>query len=437
MRLRSLNNATVLIKSKDSNLLIDPWIVGKIYKGAWSPIVKMKNLNFLNKVTDIFISHIHQDHWDEETLKLLNRDVKIFIPNMIVNNVIKKNLINLGFKNIEFKNFDEIWNVGQNLELKIIPPMNTFGQRFEDYIEGYESSYDAIDTSLFVKDKLTNTAHLFLCDNTPYDQNILSKHVQKNLTSLWYPFNSYAQDYPICYELSSEEKITILDEMHNKRKETIKSALRLLKPKYYFPHSADFILNGPNRFEFEKYVKKEFMQRELVAKNYNFKEIQDLNCISSYLNISDELEFLNEDKIFITRKKWDVEPIMSINQLEEFQSDIFEDLPKVVKKSFSLMIERTNKYKIDMTDAKNWVLSLKVNQNSYNFSFSLNELIDTKDIKNTNKIIIIKLTEKQLSALLNREFHWNNAMGGFYLNTKRVPDEYCGCLYRAINYLHL
>lgn len=47
MRLRSLNNATVLIETKNCNLLIDPWIVGKIYKGAWSPIAKMKNLNFL------------------------------------------------------------------------------------------------------------------------------------------------------------------------------------------------------------------------------------------------------------------------------------------------------------------------------------------------------------------------------------------------------
>ena len=66
------------------------------------------------------------------------------------------------------------------------------------------------------------------------------------------------------------------------------------------------------------------------------------------MRLNYELEFLNEDKIFITRKKWEVEPMMSINQLEEFQSDIFEDLPKVVKKSFSLMIERTNKYKIDI-----------------------------------------------------------------------------------------
>ena len=437
MKLRSLNNATILIESRNCNLLIDPWIVGKIYKGAWSPVVKMKNLNFLKKVTDVFITHIHQDHWDVKTIELLKRDVRIFIPNMIVNNVIKKNLMNLGFKNIEFKNFDEIWNLGQNLELKVIPPMNAFGQKSEDYIEGYEADYAAVDTSLFVKDKITNTTHLFLCDNTPYDQNILSKYVQKNLTSLWYPFNSYAQDYPVCYDLTSEEKKIIHDEMHIKRKEAIKLALRLLKPKYYFPHSSDFILNGPNRLEFRKYVQKEFMQRELVAKNYRFKEIKDLNCVSSYLNTSDEIEFLNDDKIFINRDKWDVEPIMPTNQLEEFQSDVFVDFLKIIKVSFALMIERANKYKIDMTDAKNWILSLKINQNYFNFSFALNELINSKDIKNTDKRLIIELTAKQLSALLNREFHWNNAMGGFYLNIKRVPNEYCRSIYKAINFLHL
>ena len=47
MKIRSLNNATVLIQSDECSLLIDPWLVGDLYGGAWSPFATCENLEFL------------------------------------------------------------------------------------------------------------------------------------------------------------------------------------------------------------------------------------------------------------------------------------------------------------------------------------------------------------------------------------------------------
>ena len=77
------------------------------------------------------------------------------------------------------------------------------------------------------------------------DIKILHNLNVENLTSLWYPFNSYAQDYPVCYKFTDKRKKDIHLSMHNNRKAAVEKCVKALKPKLYFPNSADFVLNGP------------------------------------------------------------------------------------------------------------------------------------------------------------------------------------------------
>ncbi len=53
MEIRSLNNTTTLVSDKDTSILIDPWLIGDLYAGTWSPYSKLKDLKFLNKITDV------------------------------------------------------------------------------------------------------------------------------------------------------------------------------------------------------------------------------------------------------------------------------------------------------------------------------------------------------------------------------------------------
>ncbi len=85
MKLKSLNNASVLIESRNDFILVDPWLVGSLYQESWSPSVKLKNSNFLKNINKVFISHLHKDHWDSETIKLLDPETEFYIPNFNFN----------------------------------------------------------------------------------------------------------------------------------------------------------------------------------------------------------------------------------------------------------------------------------------------------------------------------------------------------------------
>ena len=434
MKIRSLNNATVIINSENCSLLIDPWLIGTLYGGAWSPFAMCNDLDFLKKVTHVFISHIHEDHWDRETLILLDREVQIFIPELPINKVLKKYIEDLGFSNVKFVEPYKK-KILSDIDLTIIPPMNAFGQELGSYIEGYEYDATNIDTSLLVEDKKNNTSHLFLCDNTPYDIKILHNLNVDNLTSLWYPFNSYAQDFPVCYELSEENKKDIHEKMHRKRKEAIEKCVAFLKPKFYLPHSADFILNGPFSKSFEDYTSVEYMDRKLVANTYSF---QDITCSKSeYADYGDEIESSSEGELNIRRNIYPFELLSSTSLLNQFQSSPIRNEPEVLENAFSEMLNRCDRLKIDLSPASDWLLKLVVENNKYIFSYKNYRLIGENEQDSSYKTLTIMISRNQLAALMSRELHWNNAQIGCHLKVKRVPNEYCEALYKSLNFLHM
>tara|TARA_A100000164_G_C21865961_1_gene752552 strand:- start:143 stop:1450 length:1308 start_codon:yes stop_codon:yes gene_type:complete len=435
MKLRSLNNATMLLESGDSVLLIDPWIVGDLYHGAWSPVVKMNDLDFLNSVTHVFISHLHEDHWDRKTLELLDKDTIIFIPNIQPINKVLKNLIEeLGFFNIKFIDFFSKEKLG-NLQITVVPPMNVFGQDLGSYYKDYEMGALNVDTSLLVEDSLGNTAHLFLCDNTPYDLKVISEFTNLKLTSLWYPFNSYAQDYPVCYNLKASELEKIHDEMHIKRKEAIRKCVQFVKPQYYFPHSADFVLNGLVSKKFNNYIRKEFMDRKSVALNYTFSDLEYSS--SEYALFGDVIDFDSSGEMKIKRNQFQYENINSKLQLKKLLCELNGDISVHIKKAFQEMLRRSKNFNVDISNLKDWVLTIKTEKNEYNFSYNSEKLLETIDEDNIVNRLIISLTEEKLAALLTRELHWNNAQLGYQIDFRRIPNIYCQELYNSLNFLHI
>ena len=135
LKIRSLNNATTLVKFEEKYLLIDPWLVGDLYHGAWSPYSKLDNLDFLKKIDYVYISHIDEDHWDLETLNLVDREVIILIPDMPMNKVITRKLESQGFINIKLIKLREKISLNEETSISAIPPLNCHGQEDYKYIE--------------------------------------------------------------------------------------------------------------------------------------------------------------------------------------------------------------------------------------------------------------------------------------------------------------
>ena len=241
LKIRSLNNATTLISDNRTSILIDPWIIGDLYYGSWSPTSTPKDLNFLKEVTHLLISHLHEDHWDFETLKLVNKDVKIFIPEMKMNNVIERGLDKLGLK-AEMLPLNTSFNLNEDFKIEFLEPLNALALS-NDYIKGYESDVTNIDTAILVNHNKTNSDHLLLCDNSPYDLEKLKLLLRnRKITTLFYPFNGFAQDYPLCFEnFSIEERANISEGLSIERENFLIETLKTLKPKFIFLIDAIFI----------------------------------------------------------------------------------------------------------------------------------------------------------------------------------------------------
>ena len=65
-------SACIKICTDNIIILCDPWFGDNAYEGTWTQYPKIKDLaNYIGDFDIVYISHIHPDHYCEETLKKL------------------------------------------------------------------------------------------------------------------------------------------------------------------------------------------------------------------------------------------------------------------------------------------------------------------------------------------------------------------------------
>ena len=81
------NNANIIVNNE---FIFDPWLYGSLYNNSWYPYGK-KTLkkNRLKKIKYCFISHLHQDHCDIDTIKYFPKKTIFIIPKLLVNKIIE------------------------------------------------------------------------------------------------------------------------------------------------------------------------------------------------------------------------------------------------------------------------------------------------------------------------------------------------------------
>ena len=119
MSFEIISHASVSIKYKSDELLIDPWLVGSCYWRSWWNYPPVNNDvidNLMPKA--IYITHVHWDHWHGPSLKrFLGSDIEI-ITHDEPNKRSYRDLKQFGFKNIKVLKHGESYNIGS---IKITP----------------------------------------------------------------------------------------------------------------------------------------------------------------------------------------------------------------------------------------------------------------------------------------------------------------------------
>ena len=72
-----VNHASVIFSHKDIRLMTDPWLFGSAFNNGWELLSKSKfQLDDFAKITHIWFSHEHPDHFHPGVLSKIPEDLR-------------------------------------------------------------------------------------------------------------------------------------------------------------------------------------------------------------------------------------------------------------------------------------------------------------------------------------------------------------------------
>lgn len=228
-------NACFSIFYKDLHILLDPWMNGPAVAQGWTPYPPATSrIEDLPKPDLVYISHIHSDHCEPETMAKIDRDTPILIMNLGPN-FLKKMLISQGFKNIIMLEAGELKEV----------------EGFEGIkAEGFGASFghicaNVIDSGVIFQ--FDNITLLNSNDNKPSEE--LCRYLKDKFSHIDLALipGGGGSGYPAMYEnLDQAEKEEIVKKHVNDYKKIFSKAVDILKPKVTIPVAGGFAIRGPH-----------------------------------------------------------------------------------------------------------------------------------------------------------------------------------------------
>ena len=217
--LRFLGHNCYLIENAETFLLIDPWLTNKgAFFGSWFQYPKNHHLRdeiidlSKKKTGYVYYTHEHEDHFDIETLSLLDPKTKVIIPEY------KDRFL---FKTITSKLFDCIE----------LPEGSTYSLGSEITLRIFISEVGINrDSAILVKTK--NFVFFNQNDCKIFDR---LNEIEEKITYYTVQFSG-ATGHPVCYtNYTDKEKAAISLRKNNNKLTNVVKAIKLLSPDYYIP----------------------------------------------------------------------------------------------------------------------------------------------------------------------------------------------------------
>jgi len=436
--LKNIANAFCRLEHDGRVFVTEPWITDGIFEGGWATYPPIQDtVSALSQCDYLYISHIHEDHFDLNAIEQLSRTAVVIIPDLFPNRLIHNALAKLGFKNLVMLKPLTPFALAPDLTVSIIPPLNGFAQEQALYQTDHVSI--GIDTGLLIA--WDNLRLLMLNDNSPYELEPLVKAADMlqgcDLVALNY--NGGADDYPICYRgLTDAEKRTLCDRRDTKKLEANLRLIHWLRPKAVLTYSSDFAVRGPQALNFASVRQGLFSDKQLMA-DY----LQQKTGVGAFaLYEDDRLELHRTGLKKISGKK--THPTLQERAAELYTDTLnyagrfpavndlgalWEDARRAAQHMFNYM----DKYGW----TSEWTFEIRLNEDSNPWHVDLQKrTVCYSEAPAGRKRLTCFTDASYFAALMHRLSHWNNAMISYNLEWERVPNEYDTFLYKAINFFH-
>ncbi len=409
MKLQFITNACNIYSSRGKKILTDPWLSDTCFEGSWAhdPPIRTKPWD-LTHVDYIYISHLHPDHMDFETLKHFPKDKPIIILDH-GKNFLEKMLVKAGFKNfIRIKDRQTISL--DHFRLTMYAPFT--GHIFYESLLG-----NLIDSALVVEaenQKILNTN-----DNTPdvdAAKELRQRHGSFDIAQLNY---NAAGPYPSCFvNLSYAERHSEHTRVLNRNIEHMQIIAKILKAKYVMPFAGAYKLVGP-----------------LAYKNQYLGTTTVENAAGHFLNglllYENDIFDLSNNKLKPADFRYKSE--IKINQYD-YQKD---ELPIAYDWKKNLILAGNNLWKAQKRFDKKYDLNLYIDYGSglYRYSFRSGRSL-IKAIKIKSPSLTCYLNPKLLVRILEGKAHWNNAEIGCHIDFDRKPNKYIPDVHTLMSFFH-
>ncbi|MEO0914023.1 MAG: MBL fold metallo-hydrolase, partial [Pseudomonadota bacterium] len=252
MKITRLGSATVLIEVGGIRILCDPWLTDGIYYGAWCnyPPIPLEEAP-LHDIDYIYVSHVHPDHFDPETMKLIDPATPVLIHSFH-QKFLKANIERLGFTVRELDNATRV-ELAEGVNFAIYAADNcdpsVCGHLF-GCVSGAINGSLQIDSLCVIS---TEDHVLVNTNDCPYEiAHATLKEVKRDYPEIDYALVGYttASLYPHCMiEYDAPAKAAGRERARKSGLIRGLRTLQVLKPRYYTPFAGTYIIGGS---EYEK-----------------------------------------------------------------------------------------------------------------------------------------------------------------------------------------
>lgn len=439
-------SATVGISGKNFKLLIDPWLTDGEYYGSWYHYPKFnikKNLDELNSFNAIYISHIHPDHSSVETLKLINKNIPIYILSYH-SKFLKFKLENLGFKVIELQHGNK-FALDKDFNITLFAADDCDPQLcFKFYgcsIPGIKDQTQQIDSLALIE---VSNQKILNVNDSPFklSEKVIKKN--KSLQNLDLLLTGYggAGPFPQCFQnLSGKDKNK---EAKKKKENFIKQSISYIQStntKNYIPFAGTYYLAGKlSKLQYkrgvpsvdetynkiDKYLKSNSIKTRSIKINLEATlSLKDFATSEKYKPLNNKLikNYIKK----ISKRKLDYEKLKSPESSEIFS---------LSQTAFKRFINKKSQLNINLRS--DIFIKLKKNYIKINNILNKISLVKKADIKKSKSCVVYDLDDRLLRQILKgpKFAHWNNAEIGSHIKFYRKPNIFERNLYYAMSFFH-
>lgn len=292
----------MLVRSRGTSLIIDPWLVGSTYWRSWWNYPKASDA--WRKVTDldyIYITHMHWDHFHGPSLRQLPRSATVLIPDVYLTRM-KDDLLDFGFQ--------EVIELSHAKTVTLAP-----GLEVASYQYGL-----ALDTTLVISDGTTTLMDMNDCKVSGWPlRQILHRHPKIDFV---FRSHSSAQPYPFCVHAEDPDELTYRG-IHDYLREFVDTA-RLTRARYAVPFASNHCFLHKETWQFNSTVVSPLD----VQRYFDTDKPQGSECVVMVPgdSWSDQTGFeLQEQDFFTNREK----------HLAEYAAEVAPILEKTYQKEAS------------------------------------------------------------------------------------------------------